>query len=65
MRERQEEDDGVSVSFRMTDTGLPEEEAPIVPLGHKCGESARRIRPTVRVWYLVLVEAYLEQRRAK
>ena len=66
----QEEDDGVAVSFRMTDTGRPEEEAPIVPAGHKCGESARRIRLTVqglpadRVWYLVLVQAYLEQGRA-
>ena len=44
---------------------------PIVPVGHKCGESARRIRLTVhgmpagRVWYLVLVQAYLEQGRAK
>ena len=67
----QEVDDGVAVSFRMTDTGRPEEEAPIVPVGHKCGESARRIRLTVhrlpadRVWYLVLVQAYLEQGRAK
>ena len=65
-----EEDDGVAVSFRMTDTGRPEEEAPIVPVGHKCGDSARRIRLTVnalpadRVWYLVLVQAYLEQGRA-
>ena len=61
----------MAVSFRMTDTGRPEEEAPIVPVGHKCGESARRIRLTVhglpadRVWYLVLVQAYLEQGRAK
>ena len=42
-----------------------------MPVGHKCGESARRIRLTVhglpadRVWYLVLVQAYLEQGRAK
>ena len=55
----------------MTDSGRPDEEAPIVPVGHKCGESARRIRLTVhglpadRVWYLVLVQAYLEQGRAK
>ena len=55
----------------MTDTGRPEEKAPIVPVSHKCGESARRIRRTVhrltadRVWYLVLVQAYLEQGRAK
>ena len=40
-------------------------------MGHKCGESARRIRLTVhglpadRVRYLVLVQAYLEQGRAK
>ena len=67
----QEEDDGVAVSFRMTDTGRPEEEARIVPVGHKCGESARRIRLTVhrlpaeRVWYLVLLQAYLEQGRAR
>ena len=71
VRRLQEEDDGVAVSFRMTDTGRPEEEAPIVPVGHKCGESARRIRlivhglPANRVWYLVLVQAYLGQSRAK
>ena len=71
VRGLQEEDDGVAVSFRMTDTGGPAEEAPIVPVGHKCGESARRIRLTVhglpadRVWYLVLVQAYLEQGRAE
>ena len=47
VRGLQEEDDGVAVSFRMTDTGRPDEEAPIVPVGHKCGESARRIRLTV------------------
>ena len=67
----QEEDEGVAVSFQMTDTGRPEEEAPIVPVGHKSGESARRIRLTVhglpadRVWYLVLVQANLEHSRAK
>ena len=73
----QEEDDGVAVSFWMTDTdtdtdtGRPEEEAPIVLVGHKCGESAGRIRLTVhglpadKVWCLVLVQAYLEQGRAK
>ena len=67
----QEEDDGVAVSFRMTDAGRPDEEAPIVPVGHKCGESARRIGLTVhglpadRVWYLILVQAYLEQGRGK
>ena len=61
----------MAVSFWMTDTGRPDEEAPIVTVGHKCGESARRIRLTVhglpadRVWYLVLVQAYLEQGRAK
>ena len=71
VRGLQEEDDGVAVSFRMTDTGRPDEEAPIVPVGHKCGESATTIRLTVhglpadRVWYLVLVQAYLEQGRAK
>ena len=71
VRGLQEEDDGVAVIFRMTDTGRPNEEAPIVLVGHKCGESARRIRLTVhglpadRVWYLVLVQAYLEQGRAK
>ena len=66
VRGLQEEDDGVAVSFRMTDTGRPEEKAPIVPLGHKCGESARRIRlrvhrlPADKVWYLVPVQAYSE-----
>ena len=61
----------MALSFRMTDTGRPDEEVPRVPVGHKCGESARRIRLTVhglpadRVWYLVLVQAYLEQGRAK
>ena len=71
VRGLQEEDDGVAVSFRMRDTGRPDEEAPIVPVGHKCGESARRIRLTIHglpadsVWYLVLVQAYLEQGRAK
>ena len=71
VRELQKEDDGVAVSFWMTDSGRPDEEAPIVPVGHKCGESARRIRLTVhglpadRVWYLVLVQAYLEQGRAR
>ena len=66
-----EEDDGLAMSFRLTDTGPPEEEAPIVPVGHKCAEGARRIRLTVhglladRVWYLVLVQTYLEQGRAK
>ena len=61
----------MAVSFRMTDTGRPEEELPMVPVGHKCGESAWRIRLTVqglpadKVWYLVLVQAYLEQGRAK
>ena len=71
MRGLQEEDDGVAMSFWMTDSGRPNEEAPIVPVGHKCGESTGRIRLTVhglpadRVWYLVLVRAYLEQGRAK
>ena len=71
VRGLQEEDEGVAVSFRMTDTGQPKEEAPIVPVGHKCAESARRIRLTVhglpadRVWYLVLLQAYLQQGRSK
>ena len=71
VRRLQEEDNGVTVSSRMTDTGRPDEEAPIVPVGHKCGESARRIRLTVhglpadREWCLVLVQGYLEQGRAK
>ena len=71
VRGLQEEDDGVAVSFWMTDAGRPDEEAPIVPVGHKCRENARRIGLTVhglpadRVWYLVLVQAYLEQGRAK
>ena len=71
VRGLQEEDDGVAVSFRMTDAGRPDEEGPIMPVGHKCGESAEKIRLTVhgvpadRVWYLVLVQAYLEQGRAK
>ena len=63
VRGLQEENDGVAVSFWMTDAGRPDEEAPIVPVGHRCGESARRIRLTVhrlpadRVWDLVLVQA--------
>ena len=71
VRGLQEEDDGVAVSFWMTGSGRPDEEALIVPVDHKCGESARRITLTVhglpedRVWYLVLVQAYLEQGRAK
>ena len=71
VRGLQEEDDEVAVSFWMTDMGRPDEEAPMVPDGHKCGESARRIRLTVhglpadRVWYLVLVQGYLEQGTAK
>ena len=71
VRGLQEEDDGVAVTFWMTDTGRPEEEAPIVHVGDKCGKSARRIRLTVhglpadRERYLVLVQAYLEQGRAK
>ena len=42
-----------------------------MPVGHKCRESARRIRlrvhrlPADRLCYLVLVQAYLEQGRAK
>ena len=71
VRGLQQEDDGVALSFRMTETGRPEEEAPIVAVGRKCGDSARRIRlmvhglPADKVWYLVLVQAYLEQGRAK
>ena len=38
VRGLQEEYEGVAVSFRMTGTGRPEEEAPIVPVGHKCGK---------------------------
>ena len=55
----------------MMEAGRLDEEAPKVPVGHKCAESARRIRLTIhglpadRVWYLVLVRAYLEQGRAK
>ena len=55
----------------MKHTGRPAQEAPFGPLGHRCGESARLIRltthrlPADRVWYLVLVQAYLEQGRAK
>ena len=71
MQGLQEEDEGVAVSFWMTEAGRPQEEAPIVPVGDKCGESARRIKLTVqrlpadRVWFLVRVQAYLEQGRAK
>ena len=71
VRGLQEGDDGVTVSFWMTDTGRPEEEAPIVAVDHKCWKSARRIRLTVhglpadKVWYLVLVQVYLEQGRGK
>ena len=66
-----EEDDGVAMSFWMTDTDRPAEGAPLVPVGHTCGESVRQIRLTVhglpadRVWYPVLVQAYLEHGRAK
>ena len=61
----------MAVSFRITDRGPPAEEAPLVPVGHTCGGSARRFRLTVhglradRVWYLVLLQAYLGQGRAK
>ena len=71
VRGLREEDVEVAVSFRMTDMGRPAEEAPSVPVGHTCGESAPRITLTVhglpadRVRYLVLVQAYLEQGRAK
>ena len=71
VRGLQEENEGVAVSFRITDTGRPEEEAPLVSVGHKCGERARMITLTVhrlpedRVWYLGLVQAYLEQARAQ
>ena len=71
VRGLQKEDNSVAVSFRMTDAGRPDEEAPIVLVGHKCGESARRIRLTVHglpadsIWYFVLVQAYLEQGRAR
>ena len=71
VRGLREEDDGVAVRFRMTDMGRPAEEVPLVPVRHTCGESARRIRmrvhelPADRVWYLVLIQAYLEQGTAK
>ena len=66
-----EEDDGVAVSFWTTDAGRPAEEAALVPVDHTCEERGRQIRlmvhtlPADRVWYLVLVQAYLEQGRAK
>ena len=47
MQAPQVEHDWEAVFFRTTNTGRPEEEARIVPVGHKCGESARRIRLTV------------------
>ena len=47
VRGTQEEDDGVAVTFQMTDTGRPGEEAPLVPMGHRCGESGRQISLTV------------------
>ena len=71
VRGLREVDEGVAGSFRMTDTGRLAEEEPLVLAGHTCGEKARRIWLTVhglpgdRVWYLVLVQAYLEQGRAK
>ena len=71
VRGLQEEDDGVAVSFWMTDAGRLDEKVPIVPVGHKCGESARRLRltihglPAARVWYLVLVQSYHERGRGK
>ena len=61
----------MAVSFWMTDTGRTAAEASLVPVGHTSGESARRIRLTVhglpadRVWYLVLVPAYVEEGRGK
>ena len=64
-------DDGVAVSFQMTDTGRLEEKVHKVPVGHKCRESAGRNRLTVHglpadsVWCLVQVQAYLEQGRTK
>ena len=42
-----------------------------MPVGHECGEGATQMRLTVhrlradRVWYLDLVQAYLEQDKAK
>ena len=67
----QEHDNEDAVSFRMSDAGRPAGEEPLIPLGDKCGETARQIRLTVyrlpadMVRYLVLVQAYLEQGRAK
>ena len=63
VRGLQEEDEGLAVSFRITDTGRPEKEAPMVPVGHRCSKSAKRIRvrvhglPADRVWDLILVQA--------
>ena len=71
VRVLQEEDEGMAASFRMTNTGGPAEEVPLPPVGHTYVVSARRISLTVHglpadmVWYLVLVQAYLEQGRAK
>ena len=62
-----EEDDRVAVSFRMTDTGRPAEEVPLVPVSRTGREDAEQIRlrvhrlPGDRVWYLLLVQAYFEQ----
>ena len=61
----------MAVSFQMADSGHAQKEAPLVPVVHTCGKSARRIRLTVHglpadgVWYLVLVQAYQQQGRAK
>ena len=59
----------MEVSFWMTDTGRPPEELPWVLVGHTCVESPRLSLmvhglPADRVWYLALVQAYLEQGRA-
>ena len=56
----------MAVNFRMTNTGRPEEEVPIVPVSHKCGKTTDQtdgpriqVLPADRVWYLVLMQAYL------
>ena len=60
----------IMVCFKMADKVWLVQEAPLVPVGQNCGERASRIRlmvhrlPTDKVWYLVLVQATLEQGRA-
>ena len=56
VRGLREEDECVAINFRVFDTGLLGEEAPLIAVGHMCGESARRTRlmvlkqPAAKIW---------------